>query len=183
MGTSHQSDSQPSKQCPRCGETKPLSAFDYRDKPRGTLTSHCTACRRQHHAEYAPEYNARRRGFYATDPTVREITRERNRVWKEQNRERENTRSRDRHQEYRRIVIERYGGACACCGETAIEFLVVDHVNGDGAQDRRAIGVAGIYRKLAKAETVLAGYRVLCHNCNSAYARYGSCPHTVAPTP
>ena len=31
----------------------------------------------------------------------------------------------------RQLVLEYYGGACVCCGETAYEFLEVDHRNGD----------------------------------------------------
>ena len=39
----------------------------------------------------------------------------------------------------RREVFEAYGGfVCACCGETQPLFLSIDHINNDGAQERRS---------------------------------------------
>jgi hypothetical protein len=32
---------------------------------------------------------------------------------------------------------------CACCGESLIGFLTLDHINGDGAQHRKALGIHG----------------------------------------
>ena len=52
---------------------------------------------------------------------------------------RETNRRKDRRK-YRKLraqVIAAYGGACACCGENAPEFLQVDHINNDGAEHRR----------------------------------------------
>lgn len=71
--------------------------------------------------------------------------------------------------------------ACACCGETNIEFLALDHINGGGNQHRKAIGLTSggtvFYGYLAR-ENYPLGYRVLCHNCNSAPAWHGYCPHS-----
>ena len=77
-----------------------------------------------------------------------------------------------------------YGGyRCACCDETDPVFLVIDHINGGGNQERRSIGPkgtrggAGEYWWLRK-QGFPAGYQVLCHNCNFAKTR-GECPHAV----
>lgn len=83
-------------------------------------------------------------------------------------------------------VFEAYGGSCACCGEPEWEFLAVDHVNNDGAAERKA------YREIKK-NTILAGgplyrqilklgfpatYQLLCHNCNwSKHRGGGLCIH------
>jgi hypothetical protein len=72
--------------------------------------------------------------------------------------------------------------ACACCGEGRLEFLAIDHIDGRGGRERRALKLASstqFYRYLER-ENFPAGYRVLCHNCNSALGWYGYCPHASA---
>lgn len=65
---------------------------------------------------------------------------------------------------------------CACCGEDMLEFLCIDHINGGGSREHKKTGV-NIYAWLRKNDFPL-GYRVLCHNCNSALGFYGYCPHS-----
>lgn len=89
-----------------------------------------------------------------------------------------------RHTKQRRIRLDRYrmetfnayGGAkCQCCGETALDFLTIDHIKGGGRKHRKEIGtdLVGWLRKNNYPE----GFRVLCMNCNFAI-RYGkTCPH------
>lgn len=76
-------------------------------------------------------------------------------------------------------VLSHYSGGiprCACCGETTIEFLCIDHINGGGSRQSKKTGV-NIYAWLRK-EGFPLGFRVLCHNCNSALGFYGYCPHS-----
>jgi hypothetical protein len=75
----------------------------------------------------------------------------------------------------RLAAINHYGGKCACCGETNLEFLAIDHINNDGAEHRRQVGKM-IYRWL-RANNYPGGFQVLCHNCNMAKGFYGYCPH------
>lgn len=86
--------------------------------------------------------------------------------------------ARERHKKLRLDAFAHYGTKCTCCGETAYEFLTIDHINNDGSAHRKAIGHGGaaIYRWL-KANNYPSGFRVLCHNCNSSYGFYGYCPH------
>ena len=65
---------------------------------------------------------------------------------------------------------------CACCGEMVLEFLCIDHINGGGSRDRKKTS-SNIYAWLRKNAYPL-GFRVLCHNCNSALGFYGYCPHS-----
>jgi len=75
-------------------------------------------------------------------------------------------------------VIKAYGGKCDCCGESHIEFLTIDHTNGDGAAHRRLCGKGrGIYADLKKRGFPKVGYRCLCLNCNISLGFYGYCPH------
>lgn len=82
-------------------------------------------------------------------------------------------------------VMRAYGGKCACCSESALEFLTIDHVNGGGGKHRKKLGVsAGIsfYRWLRKQGFPKDEYQVLCYNCNCARGFYGVCPHKRAET-
>lgn len=88
---------------------------------------------------------------------------------------------RRRRMRVKQEVISAYGGHCACCGETAIEFLGIDHINNNGAEHRRQLrmkgGGAAFYQWLKKNNFPKGDYQVLCHNCNSAKGYYGYCPH------
>lgn len=77
----------------------------------------------------------------------------------------------------RQQVLDRYGNACSCCGETTYEFLAIDHVNDDGNIDR-ANGIRGpsLIRKII-AENYPDKYQILCHNCNFAKQFSPGCPH------
>lgn len=81
----------------------------------------------------------------------------------------------------RQRVLRHYGGMpprCACCGETIVEFLVIDHIDGQGNLHRKEIGRygEGFYYWL-KQHDFPTGFQVLCHNCNMARGLYGYCPH------
>jgi hypothetical protein len=77
-------------------------------------------------------------------------------------------------------VLFAYGGRCpfcACCGETRLAFLTLDHVNGAGRAHRRLRkGWQGVYRGLVR-DSFPGGFQLLCFNCNIARGLYGSCPH------
>ncbi len=89
------------------------------------------------------------------------------------------------NRELKRQAMDAYGGACACCGESRIEFLQLDHVNDDGPKHRYATGRSaggGFYSYLRKH-----GWpndpplQVLCGPCNWAFGTYGKCPHDMLP--
>ena len=89
-------------------------------------------------------------------------------------------------QALKREVFSKYGGAhCACCPESHMEFLSVDHIDGNGAAHRRAAfgHNSGNLYQLLKREGYPPGYRVLCMNCNWSRGRYGYCPHEKEPAP
>ena len=75
------------------------------------------------------------------------------------------------HELEQRVKLEvflHYSGmvlACIRCGYSDIRALSIDHINGDGAQQRRELGGGiGIYRWLQRNDYP-AGYQVLCMNC------------------
>lgn len=84
---------------------------------------------------------------------------------------------------YKLPAMQAYGGpVCACCGESHIECLQIDHVNGDGATHRREIcgkNRSGNLYVWLRQNNYPPGFRVLCANCNFAISRLGRCPHAA----
>lgn len=88
---------------------------------------------------------------------------------------------REHRQRLKRLVMNAYGGKCACCGEAELSFLCMDHVNEDGAEHRRALRAAGrggdsIYYWL-RDSGFPDGFQVLCANCNLSKHIHGACAH------
>lgn len=79
-------------------------------------------------------------------------------------------------------MLSAYGAACQCCGEQEHAFLTLDHVNDDGAAERREVfGTrrAGVpfYRWLRKQGFPQGRHQILCANCQLAKQTLGECPH------
>src|SRR6267142_1015780 len=126
----------------------------------GTRTEQDNARRREH-------YKKHRKAILATNYAWRKT--DKGRAWK--------------HRAHLSMVVRvrqetfaHYGGAvCACCGETEILFLTLDHVNDDGARHRKELlgpkrgKTAGwkFYLKLRQLGYPPLALRVLCYNCNS----------------
>ena len=88
------------------------------------------------------------------------------------NREEENKKQRIFQRKQKEKTIIHYGGKCACCGETIIEFLKIEKIKKDD-QEKIKLQIAIWLRKKGYPK----GYRVLCHNCSIAIGLYGHCPH------
>ena len=82
-------------------------------------------------------------------------------------------RSRD-YKTLRNDFICLYGGKCSCCGETALEFLTIEHVLGQAGRKRETSRKA--YSNALK-EYRPDIYAILCMNCNHSRGKYGYCPH------
>ena len=80
-------------------------------------------------------------------------------------------------------ALQAYGGlipACACCGESILLFLALDHINGGGYKQHQELGGGGFYVWLRK-HNYPKGFQVLCHNCNlGRQLNGGTCPHMEA---
>ena len=79
-------------------------------------------------------------------------------------------------------VFTAYGGyKCACCGETEPMFLSIDHVNNDGAHERKSglyNGSGTAFYQWLRKNGYPSGYQVLCMNCQvGKHKNGGVCPH------
>jgi hypothetical protein len=107
------------------------------------------------------------------EQTHREQRREAQRryYYKNIERSRQMSRERARKQNKKLVmdVLQHYGGTppkCAVCGLDDPDCLLIDHVNGNGTQDRKKHGGGyGLYRWLRK-NNYPNGYQVLCGSCN-----------------
>lgn len=139
------------KVCTKCNKAQPLTAFS--PKKRKTIIStysRCKECRRAaaRKANLTPEQYAKR----SADHLKWRIKR-------------------------KQLIIDAYGGRCACCGDTHYEFLSLDHIDGSGAEHKRRVGRSAIYNDIRKRGYPKDNFRLLCVNCNFALGLYGYCPH------
>lgn len=72
----------------------------------------------------------------------------------------------------RAAVLRTLGSSCVCCGETQQVFLDIDHINNDGAKDRRETSYSTWRMAFKEPER----FQLLCRNCNWA-KHLGGCPH------
>lgn len=96
------------------------------------------------------------------------------------NREAELMKGRERTKQLKAATVARYGGRCACCGETELDFLSIDHINGGGKKHMAKIGFGSGFYYWLKRNGYPSGYQVLCFNCNHAKSICGVCPHQLA---
>ena len=149
----------PLKACRECKRERPVQEFRARRRISGTVREICLVCSEKRR-NYSKKWAATHRSQYARNQ----------REWKRKIRE---------------AALRHYSGGtplCACCGETMLDFLTLDHVGGGGVKHRRALAEEGqgsgtaIYSVLKKLGYP-SGYQVLCCNCNWAKGRRGQCPH------
>jgi len=118
---------------------------------------------------------ARRRALFEAN---REQEQAAMRAWRAANPEKVREYARQDQQRLRLEVLGHYGLACACCGETELVFLTLEHIGGTGAEHRRSLGgTTSVYRDVRK-QGFPDGYETLCRNCNwGRFANGGVCPH------
>ena len=106
--------------------------------------------------------------------------------WYQKNKDRWKSKVKGYQQRNKFIVISTYGGKCVCCKEKELEFLAIDHIDGDGAKHR--LEVMGSSKKRGGSKTYAwlirnnypEGFQVLCHNCNfSKFFNKGFCVHNL----
>lgn len=142
-----------------------------------------------HAAALRSRQKTARDNFHASRPDYRSTY---NAAWHERNPGKQSEYMKKSNLKLKREVIDAYGGKCACCGETELVFLTIDHVENDGAEHRREMaGESGNYSQAGtrtyrwlRERNYPAGFQVLCANCN--YGKQwngGICPHQTVEHP
>lgn len=140
---------------------------------------------RKYHAEHRDEVNKKRREYSALHrEELNAKQRAYNAAHRDEIREKRKGYARVRGRKEKLETLQRYSSdvpSCVCCGETIIEFLCIDHINGNGNKHRKEIGLERgqkMYHWLKK-NNYPDGFQVLCCNCNTAKGLYGQCPHQL----
>ena len=129
-------------------------------------------------------YSKMMRVRYRQNPITLQKMRESSNRSHARHRQVRNQRVTERNRQLRIEIIMNLGGKCACCGETEMKFLCLDHIKGGGRREySKVTGPLTLYRQVKKEGFPKDKYRVLCWNCNSALGFYGSCPHSDLKSP
>lgn len=161
------------KTCNKCGINKERDQYNKHSKTKDGLHPTCKPCLKTYNKLY----------YITNKERIKKTVKEH----KKKNRKRHNIINNEERRKLKIQVFDAYGSKCACCNEEAIEFLTLDHVNGDGAEHRRRLaqerGVKKIRHDTIYREVRRNGYpdtfRVLCMNCNFSYGIHGYCPHAT----
>jgi len=125
---------------------------------------------RIHNAIHREEINRKARLYHHAH---REECNQRSKANYAAHRQERKTYQRERSQQLKLEVFSHYSGGtpkCAHCGIEDIDILELDHIDNNGAKERRAIsttqgGGYAFYIRL-KRNNYPEGYQVLCSNCN-----------------
>lgn len=155
------------KRCTACKEAKARDQFHKQGNAPDGLSYNCKDCVNENSRAWETANKERRAARSA--------------AWYQENRDRQRAWHKAQNQARKRDVIIRYGGVCACCGEANIGFLILDHVNNDGAEHRKSLGHGKSSSKIYRWAQI-NGYpdvlQVLCMNCNCGKQWNGGvCPH------
>lgn len=103
------------------------------------------------------------------------------RQWLKHNKTRQYALGKERRARLKDEVFIAYGGwRCACCGEDERIFLTLDHINNNGAEERRKVGQTYRLFSWLRRQKFPSGYQVLCFNCNCGKRDNGGvCPHAT----
>lgn len=157
------------KICSRCKIEKKSDEF-YHLKPKNKKPCLASACKKCDIERVTKNYSL-------------EICRERRKNYLKNNPQRHIDRLRYDRIKSRLEALRHYGGerpCCKCCGEDKYEFLMLDHINDNGHEQRKLAGGGSVaLNKWLKRNKWPTGIEVSCHNCNLAREFYGICPHKV----
>lgn len=83
----------------------------------------------------------------------------------------------------KKMIVNKYGGRCFCCGEDNLHFLTLDHINNDGYSHRKSLGSpsgTSFYRWII-VNNYPNTFRVSCMNCNwgRRFTEGKRCPHEL----
>jgi len=96
--------------------------------------------------------------------STRKNKRELMRKYRAENPEHYRKQSRDAKAKLKEKVFNMYGRVCVGCGFDDIRVLTLDHINNNGAEERKALGERGVYRRAIEIYRP-EEYRTLCMNC------------------
>ena len=105
------------------------------------------------------------------------------------NPEKEKIRAEKKYIKVQTEILDHLGRECSCCDIDDVKFLTIDHVNTDGAAERKSIysgkdkrapgGWERMYPVMKKQGFDKSKYQIMCYNCNMSRFYVGFCEHNV----
>ena len=141
------------KLCDHCGILKPLNEFSPDRRTKNRKKDCCDLCIRE-------KSKARSKRHYHTNRN--EIIKK-NGEYQKANRSISNAACRKHYASLKNECFSILGYKCSSCGCDQIECLQFDHKRDNGAQERRILKPAQIFRRIIENHDE---YQVLCANCN-----------------
>ena len=86
------------------------------------------------------------------------------RRYRAENPEKYRKQSREAKAKLKNAVFDMYGRECSECGFEDIRALTLDHIENNGAEERKELGERGVYLR-ATEKYRPNEYRILCMNC------------------
>lgn len=159
------------KLCPKCNVYKELDNFHNSKRAKDGKVGTCKQCLKEVYDSEEGQKRAKRLYHSRKDKIQKYV---------DENRESIRLRNRNLTKRYKTDVVNHYGGKCDCCGESRLEFMTLEHINGDGGKKRKnkehpKTGYA-LYKWIIK-NGYPTFFGILCYNCNIAKGFYGYCPH------
>jgi hypothetical protein len=152
------------KVCTVCKLPKPIGDFGLRRQSSDGHNSYCRLCKGRLDSQN-----------YETHLTAVST---KNLQWKKENFEKARDSVKHSNARARMECLIYYSGdppKCACCYESEIRFLTLDHINNNGKETRNVAKVLAFHLKKLGFPP---GIQVLCYNCNCGRgANKGICPH------
>lgn len=170
------------KICPMCHYEKPQSEFAGNAAKRDGLQNYCKSCRRKEYLRNKDSILRQQKAYYQQHK--REIlTQQTEYASRPENLERKREYDKKRYmrdpkmreqnalarQQRRQSLLGRLGGSCVMCGFVDWRALQIDHINGQGKQDRKRFHHTYDYYKYLlelPLDQLRCEYQVLCANCN-----------------
>jgi hypothetical protein len=164
--------------CTHCKQIKPKNEF-YKTPTKKGVTSWCKSCLR---------YTAR---LFRKNNLEKAKAKDRKQYYKHREKKLNSCKKWRHDLRIETFTIYSYPydkPICVCCHETNQLFLTIDHINNNGANQRRELGATGDTRnkggvafyKWLKDNNWPKGYQTLCYNCNCGKRINNNiCPHKV----
>jgi hypothetical protein len=152
------------KQCIRCKRELSYDEFYSHATNKNGLRGECKKC------SYEVNRVWRNKNKEQFDNTTRNyVNKNREKIRKYQN---------GWHLNFKKILVDAYGGKCSCCGESEIRFLTLEHKNRGGSAHRKQVGGGrNVYQDVKRQGYPKDKYEILCFNCNCSQSNGQPCPH------
>lgn len=195
------------KRCPHCGNIKSIREFHKNKSQLDGLAGWCKECTNEDKKRYYQKnkekiLRANHKRWFTNleksrrkqrerykkkmkDPEFRKKQKEHQKRWRKDNKEKCREYNKEYRKKIRLVVFTHYGGdppKCACCGESHMEFLTIDHKDGKGikyGKGRKFRTNTEFFVWLIKNNFPEKNLRILCYNCNCSIGHYGYCPHKL----